>query len=389
MNQSYGVNRSTQSVAEENARFMAGVYKWMTIGILITAIVAYYVGHTPALYTAILQSKIIFYGLMIAQVGAVIYLSARVNKMSGTQATVIFLLYSLLSGLTLSIIFLVYAQSTIEAAFLTTAFAFGGLSAFGYITKKDLGPIGTFCTMGLWGLIAFSIIGMFFPSMFGGQMGMVYNLAGLVIFCGLTAYDTQKIKNSNVIGQWTAPVDWNVVGLHSILLPDETVMTFGSYAIDKKESGKDIRSNKKITVTDGRELDRDGGDHQWKHHEIFTAMDFDIWDPKKGVGEDSHILFKQPVVMDAFCSVVRVLDNKPKDVINKLISCIQNLKVISCDSLKAQAIIDNGVINFNSLEKPESSYFDPKNNKLTLTRPISKTYVKILKPLFAFLNNYL
>ena len=121
--------------------------------------------------------------------------------------------------------------------------------------------------------------------------------------------DLKINKNSNVIGQWTAPVDWNVVGLHSILLPDETVMTFGSYAIDKKESGKDIRSNKKITVTDGRELDRDGGDHQWKHHEIFTAMDFDIWDPKKGVGEDSHILFKQPVVMDAFCSVVRVLDN--------------------------------------------------------------------------------
>ena len=116
-------------------------------------------------------------------------------------------------------------------------------------------------------------------------------------------------ENSDVIGQWSAPVDWNVVGLHSILLPDETVMTFGSYAIDKKESDKDIRSNKKITVTDGRELERDGGDHQWKHHEIFTAMDFDIWDPKKGVGEDSHILFKQPVVMDAFCSIVRVLDD--------------------------------------------------------------------------------
>ena len=121
--------------------------------------------------------------------------------------------------------------------------------------------------------------------------------------------DLRINENSDVIGQWSAPVDWNVVGLHSILLPDETVMTFGSYAIDKKESDKDIRSNKKITVTDGRELERDGGDHQWKHHEIFTAMDFDIWDPKKGVGENSHILFKQPVVMDAFCSIVRVLDD--------------------------------------------------------------------------------
>ena len=78
---------------------------------------------------------------------------------------------------------------------------------------------------------------------------------------------------------------------------------------------------------------------------------------------------------------IRVLDNKPKEVVNKLISCIQNLKVKSFDSLKVQAIIDNGAINFNSLEKTESSYFDSKNNELTLTRPISKTYVKILKPI--------
>jgi FtsH-binding integral membrane protein len=200
MNQTYGLNRTAESVSQENARFMAGVYKWMTIGILLTAIVAYYVGHTPSLFMPILQNKIIFYGLFIAQLGAVFYLSARINKMSGVQATVIFLLYSLLTGLTLSVIFIAYAQSTIESAFLTTAFAFGGLSAFGYVTKRDLGPIGTFCTMGLWGLIGFSLISIFFPSLRGGQMGMVYNLAGLVIFCGLTAYDTQKIKNSNIIG---------------------------------------------------------------------------------------------------------------------------------------------------------------------------------------------
>ncbi len=119
-----------------------------------------------------------------------------------------------------------------------------------------------------------------------------------------------KINNdSNVVGQWSAPIDWNVTAIHSILLPDETVMTFGSFGIDKKENDKDIRSNKKITITDGRELDRDGGSHQWRGHDVNSGIDFDIWDPKKGVGENSHILFKQPVVMDAFCSVVRVLDN--------------------------------------------------------------------------------
>ena len=121
--------------------------------------------------------------------------------------------------------------------------------------------------------------------------------------------DLKIDSNSDVVGQWSAPIDWNVTAIHSILLPDETVMTFGSYGIDKKESGKDIRSNKKITITDGRELDRDGGSHQWKGHDVNSGIDFDIWDPKKGIEDNSHILFKQPVVMDAFCSVVRVLDN--------------------------------------------------------------------------------
>ena len=120
--------------------------------------------------------------------------------------------------------------------------------------------------------------------------------------------DLKINNNSDVVGQWSAPIDWNVTAIHSILLPDETVMTFGTYGIDKKED-KDLRSNKKITITDGRELDRDGGSHQWMGHDVNSGIDFDIWDPKRGVNDNSHILFKQPVVMDAFCSVVRVLDN--------------------------------------------------------------------------------
>ena len=120
--------------------------------------------------------------------------------------------------------------------------------------------------------------------------------------------DLKIENNSNIIGQWSAPVDWNVTAIHSILLPDETVMTFGTFGIDKKENGVDIRSNKKITITDGRELERDGGSHQWKGHDVNSGIDFDIWNPKKGVDNSSHILFKQPVVMDAFCSVVRVID---------------------------------------------------------------------------------
>ncbi len=121
--------------------------------------------------------------------------------------------------------------------------------------------------------------------------------------------DLKINNNSDVVGQWSAPIDWNVTAIHSILLTDETVMTFGTFGIDKKEIDKDIRANKKITITNGRELERDGGSHQWRGHDVNSGIDFDIWDPKKGVGDNSHILFKQPVVMDAFCSVVRVLDN--------------------------------------------------------------------------------
>ena len=123
--------------------------------------------------------------------------------------------------------------------------------------------------------------------------------------------DIKNLKLSGgeeIYGKWSSPFDWNVTGIHSILLPDETVMTFGSYAIQKKESGKSIKENKKLILTDGWALERDKGNFQWKHHDVQGGVDFDIWNPKKGVGDDSHILFKKPLVLDAFCSVVRVLD---------------------------------------------------------------------------------
>lgn len=115
-------------------------------------------------------------------------------------------------------------------------------------------------------------------------------------------------NNAEVVGQWSAPIDWNVTAIHSILLPDETVMTFGTFAIENKEN-TELHLNKNITLTDGKELERDSGSHQWRGHDVNSGVDFDIWDPKKGVDDNSHILFKQPIVMDAFCSVVRVLDN--------------------------------------------------------------------------------
>ena len=121
--------------------------------------------------------------------------------------------------------------------------------------------------------------------------------------------DLQINDNADQIGQWSAPIDWNLTAIHSILLPDYSLMTFGTYGVEDKENS-DVRKNKKIMLTDGRTLKRDDGIHQWVGHDVNSGIDFDIWDFKKGFRPDSHTIFKQPVVMDAFCSVVRVLDNE-------------------------------------------------------------------------------
>ncbi len=198
MNQT-SIASSAQAVSEENARFMAGVYKWMTAGILLTGIIAKLVATNEQLLFTIATTPL-KWALIIGQLGCVFYLASRIQKMTAKIATIIFLAYAALTGLTLSSIFVIYTSASIEAAFFTTSVSFAGLSLYGYVTKRDLGPIGNFCMMGVWGMIAISLMSMFFPGMLGGTMGLIYSMAGVLIFAGLTAYDTQKIKEMNIIG---------------------------------------------------------------------------------------------------------------------------------------------------------------------------------------------
>lgn len=183
----------TRSLAIGN--YMAKVYMWMTIGILLTGIVGMAFATDPQLMYALATNKILFYGLIFAEFGLVIWLSAGINKMNSLMATCMFLIYASLNGVTLSVISLIYTQESIASAFFTTAAGFAGLSAFGFITKRDLGPVGNFCQMGLWGLVGFSILSIFFPSMMAGTTSKVYGLVGILVFAGLTAYDTQVIKS--------------------------------------------------------------------------------------------------------------------------------------------------------------------------------------------------
>src|SRR5713101_1406879 len=206
VNQSLGNRRlgdqavGPASIAAENARFMSRVYGWMTGGLCLTGAVAWNVSGNPELVQSIFGNRLLFWGLIIAQLGAVAALSGLINRINGLTATLIYSLYAGLTGLTLSSIFLVFTGSSIAEVFGVTAFGFAGLSGFGLVTKRDLGPVGSFCMMGLFGLIGFGLLSMFFPSLMTSGGSFVFSIVGIIVFAGLTAYDTQRIKGMNVPG---------------------------------------------------------------------------------------------------------------------------------------------------------------------------------------------
>jgi len=172
--------------------YMRQVYQWMTAGLAVTAVVAYAFASSAGFQQSILDNSIIMIGLIIAQFGLVIVLSAAVHKMSATMATGFFLLYSVLTGAMLSSVFVVYPVASIANAFLATAGTFLAMSVYGVVTKRDLTAFGSFLTMGLFGLIIAMLVNFFLKS---SQMDFVISCLGVLIFTGLTAYDTQKIRN--------------------------------------------------------------------------------------------------------------------------------------------------------------------------------------------------
>lgn len=176
------------------AHFMSKVYLWMVCGLVLSAATAYYIYSQPTLFKTILTHRGLFFGLIIAQFGAVIVLSWLNQRLNAVMATLIYLLYTVLTGVTLSVVLYAYTQQDITMAFAVTASAFFALSMFGYITKKDLGPLGTFVMMGLFGMIAMMLLSFFIPALRSNTMQMTISAIGVLVFSGLTAYDTQKIK---------------------------------------------------------------------------------------------------------------------------------------------------------------------------------------------------
>ena len=188
---------SVDAVAAEQQRFMVRVYNWMTAGLAITGFMAFYVSGNETIMSIIFGNPIMPIVLMIVQIGLVFWLASRVMQMSVSQATGVFMLYAGLTCVTFSFIFVVYTSASITSTFLVTAGTFGAMSLYGYTTKKDLTSWGSFLFMGLIGIIIASVVNMFMQS---SMMHMIITYAGVLIFVGLTAYDTQKIKEMNILG---------------------------------------------------------------------------------------------------------------------------------------------------------------------------------------------
>ncbi len=194
----------TGARAEVVNAFMRGVYMWMSLGLLVTGGVAWYVANTEALLRLFFTPEggvsMLFWGLVIGQLLMVVGLSAAISRMSGTMATGLFMAYSALNGITISFIFLAYTQASIVSTFIICAGMFGAMSLYGLTTKKDLTSWGSFLFMGLIGVIIASVVNIFLMS---SMMHFIISVMGVIVFTGLTAYDTQQLR---VMGE-TVPED--------------------------------------------------------------------------------------------------------------------------------------------------------------------------------------
>src|SRR5215470_1672371 len=181
---------STRSAARVSA-FLWKVYAWMAIGLALTAVVAYIVASSPDILRALVLNRLVFFGLMIAELGLVFFISARADRLAPQAAAGLFALYSGLNGVTLSVVLIAYTGESVTGTFVVTAGMFGALALFGSTTKRSLAGAGQFFMMGLVGLILASIIGMFWHN---DALQFLISVVGVIVFTGLTAWDAQRLK---------------------------------------------------------------------------------------------------------------------------------------------------------------------------------------------------
>jgi FtsH-binding integral membrane protein len=204
----------SSSTAETDLRvrtFIRSVYAWMFGGLLLTAFAAVWVVSSPAMQQLVFGTPLRWV-LLIAEFGLVVVLSAALKRLSPAAAASMFLVFSLINGLTLSVIFFAYTQATIFQAFVTAAGMFGAMSVYGMVTKRDLTSWGSFFFMGLIGLVIASIVNVFIHS---SALGFMVSVLGVLVFVGLTAWDTQKLKSYATV---TGPMQENLAIIGALAL---------------------------------------------------------------------------------------------------------------------------------------------------------------------------
>ena len=189
------MGQNPEMVAETQRNFIRKVFGWMTLGLFITAVGSYIMLLNPALMQAMLKTGWPWLILMFAEIGLVIFLTAAINRLSPAMAGVSFIVYAALNGVTLSIIFLVYDISSIFQTFLICALMFAVMTIFGYTTKRDLTSLGSLLFMGLIGVLLAGLLNLFIRS---SGLYWIVTIVGILVFIGLIAYDTQKLKNMSL-----------------------------------------------------------------------------------------------------------------------------------------------------------------------------------------------
>ncbi len=181
---------STTRIQTSN-EVMRGVFNWMALGLGLTALTAYQVADSPTMLRLIFGNPIIFWGVILAELGLVFAVSGWVTRMSKGTASGLFLLYSLLNGVTMSVVLLAYSGALIAQTFFVAAAMFGAMGLYGYNTKRDLSSLGAFLFMGLVGVLIASLVQIFWQN---PMMEFIISVVGVIVFTGLTAYDTNRIK---------------------------------------------------------------------------------------------------------------------------------------------------------------------------------------------------
>ena len=178
-----------RTTEDERKKFMSGVYTWMTLALALTGLTAFGVASSLTVLKFIFGNELVFYGLIIAELALVLYFSFCIHKISVTAASMVFIVYSILNGITMASIFIVYTRTSIFSVFLITAGMFAAMSIYGRVTKQDLRSAGRYLTMALFGVIIASVVNIFLKS---SGLDWLLSLVTVGIFVGLTAYDTQK-----------------------------------------------------------------------------------------------------------------------------------------------------------------------------------------------------